>query len=794
MTKAILGEYAFSPTPAAGSLLRTAAEHLQSAGGLRLSIALIIEVHDGDEKSAEIALNRALDILRTSPTHDPRALVKEAFSAANTAVYELGRIDRTHQSASMALALLVDDTTLYIGNLGTTRIYIYSPADGLRALTIEHTFANVMTLNGQMSYERALASPRASSIMRSLGINDEVDADMSMYTGMVNPDAARARGAAGFTLQPGDSVIVCSTGFYQAARLTGEPFITEAEMIRTLEEQTGDDAARELIEYAIPRAPEFPLHVITLQLPAKRRAGTSERRGRSPLLWLGALLLMLALAFIVVTQIGQAGQASLASARETEIAAAFTSTPSDSPTPTPIPPTATPVPGAAGVFQPNRDDVREDEVIIFDPGDSLTSLDEAMLSRFYPPQLDASSGRVYLLAGTEMLVNTVTSSAISIRMRFPSPTDSAFLPGGLFIDNGGYDTTTLNFDSPVANTSNLSMSVTGSCMAVTLRELPNPDRLEITAACFEGNCTFNTTRRAASERTIPVGQQVVIEPEGVGSQRLISIPSSHARALQAILATSAEGRETINQCFPGFPTETPTNTPTDTPTATNTAAGTPTNTGTFTRTPTNTIDPNATRTPTRTRTNTPTVTNTPTATNTLRPGEPTFTRTNTPTITTTSTQTNTPTNTFTASHTPTNTATPSNTPTNSLTPSNTPSATNTVPTPTPTNTSTPTNTPTITNTPTVTNTVPTPTPTNTSTLTNTPIPPTNTPTNTNTPIPPTDTPTNTVEAPTATHTDTPAAGTMEAFSTECPAPCSEISASGQIGAMGWKPRVTFTRA
>ncbi|MBQ2756548.1 MAG: Stp1/IreP family PP2C-type Ser/Thr phosphatase [Oscillospiraceae bacterium] len=96
-----------------------------------------------------------------------------------------------------AVGILVRDDCehLHIVNVGDSRAYQVR-GDGIRQLTHDHSFVQMMVDNGEITEEEARVHPKKHYITRAVGASDSIEADYI---------------AADF--KPGDIVLLCSDGF-----------------------------------------------------------------------------------------------------------------------------------------------------------------------------------------------------------------------------------------------------------------------------------------------------------------------------------------------------------------------------------------------------------------------------------------------------------------------------------------------------------------------------------------------------------------------------------------------------
>ncbi|GEM_PF-5587159 len=262
MPKPIVGEYTIAPggAPHNNSAVYTA--DFVSAGGVSLTVALAAQtLHGGESSSASpatIAVRGAVDSLRKSTTADARQLIQDAFNNANRLVRQQSSIIGVKQTCALALALVIDNT-LYIGNVGNTCIYLYSPEHGLMTLTQENT-----------------APPIGESPQQHVVV------DMGFYGSAMTWEAAQERGALGYTLQAGDGIAVISPSMQRFGD-SGQ-LVPDADIIEALDNQAGRHAAKAIALSAIrqqkaldpSKRSAIPVAVIQSPGTGTRRAGTGR--------------------------------------------------------------------------------------------------------------------------------------------------------------------------------------------------------------------------------------------------------------------------------------------------------------------------------------------------------------------------------------------------------------------------------------------------------------------------------------------------------------------------------------
>ncbi len=261
---------------------RVAVRHLRTRSRLELTVALVADGVGGanrGERAAQLALDVALHYMESgSAARDVPQLLTEAFTAANQAI--LDEYAATHGASTTLTAAVVHNNRLYVANTGDSRAYLCR-GRSLIQLTMDHSFANVVPWTGAMSPEAAALNPRAHVLMHYLGQRAQPHVDHGIYgdaassdalTPTTEPRVAYERGIKGLPLRPGDSVLVCSDGLVKTSP-AGPPYATPEEIVRVLDTQQGDRAARSLVSFALGRDADDNVSVGLIQLAGRRGSG-----------------------------------------------------------------------------------------------------------------------------------------------------------------------------------------------------------------------------------------------------------------------------------------------------------------------------------------------------------------------------------------------------------------------------------------------------------------------------------------------------------------------------------------
>jgi len=625
---------------------RCAEARFSTRGGLELSVAVVCDGVGGaerGERAAQLAIDALLEALKLSDETDVPKLLTATVRTANAAVMaESRRLDEGEQMAcTLALAVIVNGETLFVANVGDSRIYL--ARDGqLQQVTRDHTFENVMVWLGKLSPEAAANNPDANKVMRVLGTKENLQVDQGMYLTTVDYGEANRIGRQGLTLRAGDSVIVCSDGLIKSAPSTGQRLVADGEIVTLLSTYEGQSAARAIMGKALGRIPvgdavdNISLALMQTEDPkraanfaaAQRKVESAQRRRMVvvaagvgvPLIGI-VLVLMGALGWLFVVNRQQSAATATRLAQVTQIALAETMTVAAyTPTPTDIPPTPTPRPTAIPTLAPGELGK------LFSPADlvQVVTSDGKIMSapegetRFLAINHTgaAQNGEIYAKGGSQLQLRSAATDGADLRLLNGS---------SIVVRSGPYPLVDIDIGTTAA-----AVRVASGCMAVTYLE-PTSAVIE----CLDGTCDFST-RYGSDYVALPAGQWVRIDTQSleVAGPNVIQAADAY-RAYYDLLQGFSSGIKAREACNVPAPTATPTRTlrPTSTPVApTVTSAAVNTSSSVSTgpggggpqpatatrppstatpRPPTSTTRPTNTPVPTSTQTNEPTLTPTP---------------------------------------------------------------------------------------------------------------------------------------------------------------------------------------
>ena len=179
--------------------------------------------HDGGEVASDLAITAFTEYvkmhLRPFIKHDENTfnmkaalsfnvnfeeILSKAVFAANSTICERSDDDiKLKDMCTTLIAALIVDDTLYVANVGDSRLYI-AENDEINQLTHDHSFAQVLIDSGKSTAEEAAKSPYRNRLMRVVGRESFVETDTDIYKLNFN---------SGF-------ILMCSDGLYNFSEPT----------------------------------------------------------------------------------------------------------------------------------------------------------------------------------------------------------------------------------------------------------------------------------------------------------------------------------------------------------------------------------------------------------------------------------------------------------------------------------------------------------------------------------------------------------------------------------------------
>lgn len=199
----------------------------------------------GGHLAGDIASQTAVRVITEAAEADrpggPSDLVR-FVKEANSAIWQKAHQDPKLQGmGTTCTLLLVSDAQAWLAHVGDSRAYLLRDGE-LEQLTEDHTLVQRMVLEGRIQPEEAAHHPQRSIITRALGVDEEVEVDITEVE-----------------LQEGDRILLCSDGL---SSMLEEPAIDS--ILRA--NPRPQEAADELIAAANDAGGEDNITVVVLDV------------------------------------------------------------------------------------------------------------------------------------------------------------------------------------------------------------------------------------------------------------------------------------------------------------------------------------------------------------------------------------------------------------------------------------------------------------------------------------------------------------------------------------------------
>ncbi|WP_461213183.1 Stp1/IreP family PP2C-type Ser/Thr phosphatase [Lacticaseibacillus sp. GG6-2] len=140
--------------------------------------------HLGGDVASEMAVSHIGYAFEKTTTGDIEKIVRWL-------VFELQRensliLEKAHKYTDLTgmgttlVAVIISGTRFVVANIGDSRGYLYRNGH-LVQITEDHSLVNELVKTGELTPEEAKRFPQRNVITRSLGVSDDVDADVTIY-------------------------------------------------------------------------------------------------------------------------------------------------------------------------------------------------------------------------------------------------------------------------------------------------------------------------------------------------------------------------------------------------------------------------------------------------------------------------------------------------------------------------------------------------------------------------------------------------------------------------------------
>ena len=143
--------------------------------------------HLAGELASNMAINKIKEYIMKHLKDDMDCfqvgeVVKRAFEAANTAVYEYAKrnLNVMGMGTTVTFAMIYDGK-LISANVGDSRTYIISDKE-IRQITRDHSYVAELVAHGQITPEQAKNHPKRNYITRAIGTEETVKVDVKIIS------------------------------------------------------------------------------------------------------------------------------------------------------------------------------------------------------------------------------------------------------------------------------------------------------------------------------------------------------------------------------------------------------------------------------------------------------------------------------------------------------------------------------------------------------------------------------------------------------------------------------------
>lgn len=150
--------------------------------------------HNGGDFASRFAADCIVDYAQNCEETDPKSILKNAITLANTRLREKASEDkRLEGMGTTVVAATISENQLLVANVGDSRLYIIN--DKIKQITKDHSLVEEMVRAGGIDKETARRRSDKNIITRAVGATDEIDIDFFKVP-----------------LKKGDTVLMCSDG------------------------------------------------------------------------------------------------------------------------------------------------------------------------------------------------------------------------------------------------------------------------------------------------------------------------------------------------------------------------------------------------------------------------------------------------------------------------------------------------------------------------------------------------------------------------------------------------------
>lgn len=255
--------------------------------------------HRAGEVASRLSVETISRVVAGSDGTQPSAILEKAITQASLAIFQQAdtQPDKRGMGATCVCAWVIG-SHLYTASVGDSRLYLLR-GSSINQLTTDHTWIQEAIEFGALTPEQARGHPNAHVIRRYIGSHPPPEVDFRLRLNPAETDQ-QAQANQGFTLIPGDFVVLCSDGLTD---------LVDKEEIKTaLRSYSREKALQVLTQMANQRGGHDNITIVVLEVPARgdntQISQVHHRSWRRPLYALGLfvfVLLLLLVLFLAVS-------------------------------------------------------------------------------------------------------------------------------------------------------------------------------------------------------------------------------------------------------------------------------------------------------------------------------------------------------------------------------------------------------------------------------------------------------------------------------------------------------------
>jgi protein phosphatase len=251
--------------------------------------------HRAGEVASRISVETISRIVAESDGTNPTAILENAITQASLAIFQQANTqpEKRGMGATCVCAWVIGHK-LYAASVGDSRLYLLRGST-INQLTKDHTWIQEALDYGALTPEQARGHPNAHVIRRYIGSQPPPEVDFRLRLNPADTDQ-QALSNQGFTLIPGDFVVLCSDGLTD--------LVDKEEIKDALRSHPREKALQVLTQMANQRGGHDNITIVVLEIPARgdntQISQVHHRSWRRPMYLLGVFVFTLLLLLILI--------------------------------------------------------------------------------------------------------------------------------------------------------------------------------------------------------------------------------------------------------------------------------------------------------------------------------------------------------------------------------------------------------------------------------------------------------------------------------------------------------------